>query len=143
MELPGPYSYLSISPNDLRKEVLVGKGGYGEVWKGKWVGKGGGATVAIKTVRIEVTEKHKDDVITEVGIILKVSHVFMPFESLTLMRNSYQTPPSKYPSDLRSLLRERRVMVSYRIYGWREFISVGALCEFTSLECETTVCEAG
>lgn len=62
-----------IHANDLVFHQLVGKGAYGEVWKGKWNGRGGGETVAIKKINIwGVSERLREEIFSEVGIIINI-----------------------------------------------------------------------
>lgn len=46
---------LIIPEADIQKQESIGKGGFGEVWRGKWNGQGGGAEVAIKVMEVEIT----------------------------------------------------------------------------------------
>ena len=61
---------LAIPPGELQFIQQVGKGGYGEVWKGKWRGgKGGGITVAIKKIQANrLNARAQREVISEVSI---------------------------------------------------------------------------
>lgn len=61
----------SIPPADLQLDAVVGEGGCGQVWKGRWNGKGGGITVAIKKVSLRgKTDKEREKIAGEVGIQL-------------------------------------------------------------------------
>lgn len=62
----------SVAEKDLAFITTVGEGAYGEVWKGKWNGKGGGITVAIKKVKvISIPPIQRTKIIDEVGILLE------------------------------------------------------------------------
>ena len=79
---------LAILPGDLEFLQHVGSGAFGEVWKGRWRGRGGGITVAIKKVPvIKTNPRQQREVLMEVGI--QYSHVLVSFtlslsHSLTL-----------------------------------------------------------
>ena len=62
-------SDLAVPPSDLQFIQQVGSGGYGEVWKGKWRGKGGGIIVAIKKVAVnKLNPRQQREILVEVGI---------------------------------------------------------------------------
>ena len=62
-------SNLAVPPGDLQFIQQVGSGGYGEVWKGKWRGKGGGIIVAIKKVAVnKMNPRQQREILVEVGI---------------------------------------------------------------------------
>ena len=61
---------MAIPPGDLQFIQQVGSGGYGEVWKGKWRGKGGGVTVAIKKVPVnKLNTRQQREILVEVDIL--------------------------------------------------------------------------
>ena len=77
---------LSVPPGDVQFIEKVGQGGYGEVWKGKWKGKGGGITVAIKKVPvIKVTPNQQRAILMEVGIHLYYKYLVLLFFSPLLL----------------------------------------------------------
>ena len=60
---------LGVPPGELEFIHEVGSGAYAEVWTGKWKGKGGGITVAIKKVPVSWDNKEAQrEVLFEVGI---------------------------------------------------------------------------
>lgn len=66
-----------IPASDLEFHTQVGKGAYGEVWQGKWKGRGGGEIVAIKKINIwGVSERLREEIFSEVGIIIKYFFFF-------------------------------------------------------------------
>ena len=71
MQPPTNNSDLAVLPGDLQFIEKVGSGGYGEVWKGKWRGKGGGVIVAIKKVYVnKMNPRQQREILVEVGIHL-------------------------------------------------------------------------
>ena len=79
MQSPTNNSDLAVPPGDLQFTEKVGSGGYGEVWKGKWRGKGGGIIVAIKKVAVnKMNPRQQREILVEVGIhsihLLSLSH---------------------------------------------------------------------
>ena len=69
MQSPTNNSDLAVPPGDLQFIQQVGSGGYGEVWKGKWRGKGGGIIVAIKKVPVhKLNPRQQREILVEVGI---------------------------------------------------------------------------
>lgn len=66
-----PNKELEIPSEHLELIEHVSKGGYGEIWKAKWKGSGGGITVALKRVQVHsVSPSDLQLVISEVGIII-------------------------------------------------------------------------
>ena len=75
MQSPTNNGDLAVPPGDLQFIEKVGSGGYGEVWKGKWRGKGGGIIVAIKKVAVnKMNPRQQREILLEVGI--HFIHVF-------------------------------------------------------------------
>ena len=69
MQPPTNNSDLVLPPGDLQFVQQVGAGGYAEVWKGKWRGKGGGIIVAIKKVPVnKLNPRQQREILVEVGI---------------------------------------------------------------------------
>jgi hypothetical protein len=47
----------------------IGSGGFGDVWKATWNGRGGGIVVAVKKIRVSIiNEKIKNEIFEEVNI---------------------------------------------------------------------------
>ena len=82
MQSPTNNSDLAVPPGDLQFIEKVGAGSYGEVWKGKWRGKGGGVIVAIKKVVVnKMNPRQQREILVEVGI--HSIHVFLLLLSLS------------------------------------------------------------
>ena len=69
---------LEVSPEELESIEPIGSGSFGEVWKGRWIGKGGGVAVAIKKVQVTgSTEENQRKVLVEVDILFIHTHPFL------------------------------------------------------------------
>ena len=68
---------MAVPPADIQFIELVGTGGYGEVWRGRWMGKGGGIIVAIKKITVnKVNLRVQKEVLMEVGILYSFFFTF-------------------------------------------------------------------
>lgn len=70
-----PPSNLAVLPKDIEFFESVGEGAFGEVFRAKWNGKGGGDIVAVKKVKIVTTnQKVLQEINREVDILTKLRH---------------------------------------------------------------------
>ena len=82
---PSVNEYLVVPPGDVQFIEKVEAGGYGEVWKGKWKGKGGGVIVTIRKVPvIRVPARQQRAILMEVGIYFSFSFFSFSFVSISI-----------------------------------------------------------
>ena len=134
---------MAIPPGDLQFIQQVGSGGYGEVWKGKWRGKGGGVTVAIKKVPVnKLNTRQQREILVEVDILYLFS-----FSSVLLLWlstiYSYQIQTSKYSLDLWSMLCwTERALDCDGVHGRWESVWVASVWSWNLVGCTSQVIES-
>ena len=71
---------MAVSPSDLEFIEQVGTGTSVQVWKGKWNGKGGGITVAIKKIPVDnIDPRAREETLNEVSIHLYIVVVLLVY----------------------------------------------------------------